>query len=66
MRGARWAFDAVYTPRDTRFLRDAAAEGLEVLSGYELFFHQGIHAFGIFTGRRPDPKALREALAAGA
>jgi shikimate dehydrogenase len=66
MRGARWAFDAVYTPRDTRFLRDAAAEGLEVLSGYELFFHQGIHAFGIFTGRRPDPTALREALAAGA
>ena len=27
MDGARWAFDAVYTPVDTRLLGDAAAAG---------------------------------------
>ena len=59
----RWAFDAVYTPRDTRFLQDAAAAGLQLLEGYELFFYQGVDAFAIFTGVEVDEAALREALA---
>lgn len=63
MRGAAWAFDAVYTPVDTPFMRDAGAEGLRLMSGYELFFHQGVHAFEIFCGERPPEPALREALA---
>ncbi|WP_445679791.1 shikimate dehydrogenase family protein [Radicibacter daui] len=50
----RWAFDAVYTPVDTRFKQEAEAAGIAVLSGYELFFHQGIDAFRLFTGRLPD------------
>lgn len=62
MQGASWAFDAVYTPVDTEFLRNAAAEGLRILSGYELFFYQGIDAFECFTGQRPDEHALRSAL----
>jgi shikimate dehydrogenase len=49
----RWAFDAVYTPVDTMFKLQAEAAGLKVLSGYELFFRQGIDAFCIFTGRMP-------------
>jgi shikimate dehydrogenase len=64
MRGAQWAFDAVYTPVDTLFLHDAAAEGLAILSGYELFFHQGIDAFTHFTGKVPDAALLREAMRA--
>jgi quinate/shikimate dehydrogenase (NAD+) len=52
--GRRWAFDAVYTPVDTVFMREADAAGLSVLSGYALFFHQGVDAFEHFTGRRPD------------
>lgn len=54
-----WAFDAVYTPVDTEFLLDARAAGLTVMSGYELFFHQGVQAFKIFTGREVDLPALR-------
>jgi shikimate dehydrogenase len=61
----RWAFDAVYTPRDTLFLRQAREAGLTVLDGYELFFHQGIAAFELFTGHRPDDLgAVRRGLAA--
>ena len=59
----RWAFDAIYTPRDTPFMLDAAAAGLQVLEGYELFFYQGVDAFAIFTGVGVDEAALREALA---
>jgi shikimate dehydrogenase len=58
----RWAFDAVYTPVSTEFLRDARAAGLAVMSGYELFFHQGVDAFRIFTGCDVDQPRLRVAL----
>ena len=49
----RWAFDAVYTPVETVFRKQAEAAGLKFLSGYALFFHQGIDAFQLFTGRKP-------------
>ncbi|MCA1493985.1 shikimate dehydrogenase [Ensifer sp. NBAIM29] len=59
----RWAFDAVYTPVETEFLRDAHAAGLSIISGYELFFHQGVDAFRHFTGTEVDAAALRAVLA---
>jgi len=62
MNGANWAFDAVYTPVDTQFLRDVEDMGLSVLSGYELFFFQGVHAFRIFCGREVDETLLRAEL----
>ena len=64
MAGADWAFDAVYTPSDTQFLTDAAASGLDVISGWELFFHQGVDAWGHFVGTELDQSALRAALLA--
>ena len=61
--GQHWAFDAVYTPVDTQFLSDARHAGLATISGYELFFHQGIQAFELFTGRMPpDLEELRRQL----
>lgn len=63
MATARWAFDAVYTPVDTQFLTEARARGISIMSGYELFFHQGVDAFRLFTGCEVDQGALRAALA---
>jgi shikimate dehydrogenase len=48
-----WAFDVVYTPVETLFRAQAIAAGAKFLSGWELFFQQGLDAFEIFTGRRP-------------
>jgi shikimate dehydrogenase len=62
--GRRWAFDAVYTPVETPFLKNALGAGLSVMSGYELFFHQGVDAFCVFTGCDVDCNRLREALCA--
>ena len=62
MEGAEWAFDAVYTPVDTRFLADAVAAGLATLSGYELFFEQGQDCIRIFLGGPVDRARLRHAL----
>jgi shikimate dehydrogenase len=46
----RWAFDAVYTPEHTRFRAQVEALGAQFLSGYELYFNQGIQGFRIFSG----------------
>lgn len=46
-----WAFDAVYTPPDTAFRAQVTAMGADFLNGWELYFHQGIQAFEIFSGR---------------
>jgi shikimate dehydrogenase len=64
MPGADWAFDAVYTPTDTRFLGDAAAAGLSVIPGWELFFWQGVHAWSLFSGLPLDRDRLRRDLLA--
>ncbi|WP_347312801.1 shikimate dehydrogenase family protein [Defluviimonas sp. SAOS-178_SWC] len=57
--GAGWAFDAVYTPPDTQFLTDAAEKGLTIVSGWELFFFQGVHAWRLFSGKDVDLRLLR-------
>lgn len=62
MQGSAWVFDAVYTPVDTQFLQDAQRAGLTVISGYELFFGQGVDAWKIFTGIEIDHAALRIAI----
>lgn len=62
MRGAAWAFDAVYTPVETQFLSEAVAEGLVVMSGWELWFYQGLHAFAVFHERQIEEGIFRRAL----
>ncbi|MBL4626519.1 MAG: shikimate dehydrogenase [Roseicyclus sp.] len=64
MASATWAFDAVYTPQETAFLQVARAAGLSTLSGWELFFHQGVDAWSIFSGMPVDEQRLRADLLA--
>jgi shikimate dehydrogenase len=62
----KWVCDAVYTPLETSFLKQGKAAGLDILSGYELFLYQGVHAFELFTGQMVDVAQLRQTLAAEA
>lgn len=66
MAGASWVFDAVYTPIETQFIQDARAKGLEIISGYELFFYQGVNAWEFFSGLPLDYDRLRKDLLAPA
>nr|AAS76684.1 At3g06350 [Arabidopsis thaliana] len=50
-------FDAVYTPRITRQLREAEESGAITVSGSEMFVRQAYEQFEIFTGL-PAPKEL--------
>lgn len=45
-------FDAVYTPRETRLLRDASAAGCLVADGVAMFVGQAVEQLKLFTGER--------------
>lgn len=59
---ASWAFDAVYTPVDTEFLRDAESTGLAIYTGEKFFFHQAIHAWTLFSGLPVNEAGLQRSL----
>jgi len=50
-------FDAVYNPRRTLLLRDAAAAGCRAIEGTEMFLGQAALQFELWTGR-PAPKEI--------
>jgi 3-dehydroquinate dehydratase/shikimate dehydrogenase len=52
----RIAFDLVYNPVETKFLQIARSKGMAVVSGLEMFVHQGARQFEIWTGK-PAPAA---------
>lgn len=62
------AFDLVYVPEETPFLRDAAAHGAVAIGGLDMLIHQGAAAFQLWTGMEPPLdvmfQAARAALAA--
>lgn len=60
----QWAFDAVYTPIETEFLLQAKQHDLSILTGFQLFFYQGIDAFELFMDTRVDAKAIQPAFIA--
>ncbi|XP_020400440.1 shikimate dehydrogenase 1 isoform X3 [Zea mays] len=52
-------FDAVYTPKETRLLREAAECGATVVSGLEMFIRQAMGQFEHFTGMPVDDYKFR-------
>ena len=52
------AYDLIYTPFQTRFLRDAAAAGWETVSGLDMFIGQGDAQFHLWTGHHLPEEAI--------
>ena len=59
--GVPVAYDIVYNPLRTLFLREAQARGWATISGLEMFFRQGEAQFRLWTGQDM-PQAARLAL----
>ena len=57
----KWAFDAVYTPLETEFLKTCRETNLRIVSGFELFFYQGLVSFEFWTEQKANDKDVREA-----
>jgi len=52
---ARYVFDMIYDPVETRLLKLAKERGAQVISGIEMFVHQAARQFEIWTGK-PAPQ----------
>jgi shikimate dehydrogenase len=55
-------FDIVYTPMETRLLKDAKSRGLQVISGVEMFLNQAALQFERFTGEKAPIAVMRRVL----
>jgi 3-dehydroquinate dehydratase/shikimate dehydrogenase len=53
---AKYLFDLVYNPAETKLMKMAKAKNLQVISGLEMFVQQGARQFEIWTGK-PAPIA---------
>lgn len=58
-------FDAVYTPRFTRLLRDAEAAGCQVVDGVQMFVGQAVDQFGMFTQRAAPTEVMERVVVGG-
>lgn len=52
-------FDAIYNPRHTRLLQEAAAKGLKTSNGLGMLIHQGAEAFRLWTGQEMPVAVIR-------
>jgi shikimate 5-dehydrogenase len=57
-------FDAVYTPLETRLLREGKAAGCVTVDGLEMFVGQAAVQFKLFTGLEPPVQLMRETVLA--
>jgi shikimate dehydrogenase len=55
------AYDLVYNPPQTRFLREAAAAGCRPVGGLDMLIAQAVRQVERWTGRTPEPISMREA-----
>jgi 3-dehydroquinate dehydratase / shikimate dehydrogenase len=61
LKGRRVAYDLVYNPLETKFLKDARAEGCQTVGGIEMLVAQGALQFELWTGRKAPVELMRDA-----
>jgi shikimate dehydrogenase len=54
--------DIVYNPRDTRLLKDAKAAGCHTIPGLEMFLHQAVAQFELWTNQAAPADVMRSVL----
>jgi 3-dehydroquinate dehydratase/shikimate dehydrogenase len=65
LRGARLAYDLVYNPTETKFLREAREAGCETLGGLEMLVSQATEQFRLWTGGSVPETVMYEAAQRG-
>lgn len=53
-------FDVIYTPRETRLLKEAKEKGAAIIHGTEMFLEQAIAQFELYTGHNAPIEAMRK------
>lgn len=65
LRGARLAYDLVYNPTETQFLREARNAGFDTLGGIEMFVKQAATQFRLWTGTDASEEVMQKAAERG-
>ncbi|MEN6332027.1 MAG: shikimate dehydrogenase [Smithella sp.] len=67
--GCKYVMDVIYNPLKTKLLKDACLRGCRVLTGLDMFVHQGAEQIKLWTGKEPDralmKKVVKERLTQG-
>jgi 3-dehydroquinate dehydratase/shikimate dehydrogenase len=65
LRGVRLAYDLVYNPGETQFMREAAAAGCKTLGGMEMLVAQARRQFKLWTGKEAPASVMHAAALRG-
>lgn len=55
-------FDVVYSPKETRLIKDAKQKGAKIIYGYEMLLYQGVAQFELYTGMKAPVEVMRKTL----
>lgn len=55
-------FDVVYSPKETRLIKDAKEKGAKIIYGYEMLLYQGVAQFELYTGLKAPVEVMRKIL----
>jgi shikimate dehydrogenase len=62
LHGRLAVMDVVYNPRETQLLKDARRAGCKTIAGLEMFLHQAVTQFEIWTNRSAPVDVMRKVL----
>jgi shikimate dehydrogenase len=57
-----FVYDLVYNPAETTLVKQAREAGCSATTGLGMLLNQGVQAFQLWTGRKPDPQIMANAL----
>ena len=58
--GYKYVIDVIYNPLKTKFLRDAEGQGCRIVSGLDMFVHQGAEQLKLWTGIEPSRALMKK------
>lgn len=58
--GYKYVMDVIYNPLETKLLKDAHLRGCTVLTGLDMFVHQGAEQIKLWTGKEPDRALMKK------
>lgn len=55
-------FDVVYSPKETKLIKDAKKIGAKIIYGHEMLLYQGMDQFELYTGLQAPEEVMKKAL----
>ncbi len=55
-------FECIYSPKETKLIKDSLKIGANVIYGWEMLLYQGVEQFRFYTGMEPSINVMKEVL----